>query len=52
LPFSWAAPAAFGGSQARGRIRVVDASLRQSHSSWGSELRLQPIPQLAAMPDP
>jgi len=37
---SWAAPAAYGGSQARGRIGAVAASLRQSHSNAGSELRL------------
>ena len=28
---SWAAPEAYGGSQARGRIRAVATSLRQSH---------------------
>ena len=28
----WATPAAYGGSQARGRIGAVDTSLRQSHS--------------------
>ena len=31
-----AAPATYGGSQARGRIRAVAASLRHSHSSAGS----------------
>ena len=31
--FSWAAPAAYGGSQARGPIGAVAASLRQSHSN-------------------
>jgi len=49
--FSWAAPTAHGGSQARGPIRAVAASLRQSHSKGGSELRLQPTPQLTATPD-
>ena len=37
LPFSWAAPAAHGGSHARGRIGAVAAGLRQSHSNTGSE---------------
>ena len=48
---SWAAPAAYGGSQARGPIRAVAASLRQSHSNEGSEPRLQSTPQLTATPD-
>ena len=48
---SWAAPAAYGGSQARGRIRAVATVLRQSHSNLGSEPRLQPTPQLTATPD-
>ena len=34
---SWAAPMAYGGSQARGLIGAVDAGLRQSHSNTGSE---------------
>ena len=51
VAISWAAPAAYGGSQARGRIGAVAASLRQSHSNSGSEPRLQPIPQLTAMLD-
>ena len=38
--FSRAAPTAYGGSQARGLIRAVAASLCQSHSNVGSELRL------------
>ena len=46
-----AAPAAYGGSQARGRIRVVASGLRQSHSA-GSEPHLQPTPQLTATLDP
>ena len=49
---SWAAPAAYGDSQARGLIRAVATGLRQSHSNSGSEPRLQPTPQLRAMPDP
>ena len=48
---SWAAPAAYGGSQARGWIGAVATGLRQRHSNAGSEPRLQPTPQLTAMPD-
>ena len=47
-----AAPAAYGGSQARGRIRALAASLRQSHSNARSEQHVQPTPKLTAMPDP
>ena len=43
---SWATPAAYGGSQARGLIEAAAAGLRQSHSNSGSELRLRPTPQL------
>ena len=50
--FYFFAPMAYGGSQARGRIRAVAASLCHSHSSAGSELCLQPTPQVMAMPDP
>ena len=49
---SWATSAAYGGSQARGRIRAVAADLRHSHSNARSKLRLQPTPQLMATPDP
>ena len=49
---SWAAPSAYGGSQARGRIGAVATGLRHSHSHVGSEPRLQPTPQLTATPDP
>ena len=35
LPFSWATPMAYRGSQARGRIRAVAAGLHQSHSNAG-----------------
>ena len=49
---SWAAPMAYGGSQARDRIGAVAASLRQSHNNEGFEPRLQPTPQLTATPDP
>ena len=48
---SWATPAAYGGSQARGRIEAIAAGLRQSHNSAGSEPRLRPTPQLLATPD-
>ena len=51
VAISWAAPAAYGGSQARGPIGVVATGLRQSHSNAGSEPRLQPTPQLTATPD-
>ena len=53
--FFWlirASPVAYGSSQARGRVRVVVAALRHSHSNVGSELHLPPTPQLMAMPDP
>ena len=49
--FSRAAPAAYGGSQARGLIGAVATGLRQSHSNTGSELSLRPTPQLTATPD-
>ena len=52
VAFSRAAPAAYGGSQARGLIGAVAAGLRQSHSNVGYELRLRPTPQLMATPDP
>ena len=52
LLFLWAAPVAYGGSQARGQIRAVAASLRQSQSNTGSEPHLQPTPQFTAMLDP
>ena len=42
---------AHGGSQARGGIRAVAATLCHSHSHAGSKPRLQPT-QLTAMPDP
>ena len=48
---SWAAPVAYGGSQARDLIGAVATSLRQSHSNAGTELCLQPTPQLMATPD-
>ena len=50
--FFRAAPAAFGGSHARSLIGAVAAGQHHSHSNAGSELRLQPTPQLTAAPDP
>ena len=47
-----ATPAVYGGSQARGLIEAVAASLHHSHSNARSKLRLQPTPQLMATPDP
>ena len=49
---SWAIPAAYGNSQARGLIGAVATGLRHSHSNAGSELCLQHTPQLMATPDP
>ena len=49
---SLAAPAAYGGSQARGPIGALASGLCQSHSKAGSKPRLQPTPQLSATPDP
>ena len=50
--FFRAASAAFGDSQARGRVGAVAANLRHSHSNEKSEPRLQPTLQLTAMPNP
>ena len=47
-----AAPAAYGGSQARSLIGTIAAVLYHSHSNTGSEPSLQPTPQLTAVPDP
>ena len=46
-----AAPAAYGGSQARDLIRAIADGLHHSHNA-GSELRLRPTPQLTATSDP
>ena len=46
------APLAYGGLQARGRIGAAAVSLCHSHSNSGSDLYLQPTPQLMAMLDP
>ena len=50
--FFRAAPMAYGGSRARGRIRAVAAGPHHSHSNVESEPRLQSTPQLTAIPDP
>ena len=49
-----AVPTAYGVSRARGQIRATAASHShsRSHSNAGSQPRLQPTPQLTAMPDP
>ena len=44
--------AAYGSSQARGRIGTTAAGLYHSHSSLGSEPHQRPTPQLTAMLDP
>ena len=50
--FFCATPVAHGGSQPRGLIGAVTASLRHSHSNARSEPRLRPTPQLMARQDP
>ena len=47
-----ATPVAHGSSQARGPIGAAAAGLYHNHSNLGSELRLQPTPQLTTMLDP
>ena len=47
-----AVPVACGSSKVRGQIRAAAVSLHHSHSNVGSELHLQSVPQLTAMPDP
>ena len=42
---------AYGGSQARGQIGAIAASLCHSHSNARSESHLQLTPQLTVMPD-
>ena len=46
-----ATPAAYGNSQARGRIRAAGVGLYHCHSNVGSEKHLQLIPQLTAILD-
>ena len=48
---SWAAPMAYGGSQARGQIGAAAPGLCHSRSNSGSEPHLRPTPQFMAMPD-
>ena len=50
--FFRAAPAAHGGSQAKGQIGATAASLRHSHSNTRFQPRLRPTPQLKATLDP
>ena len=52
LSFFRAAPAAYGGSQARGPTEAIAASLHQSYGNVGSKPCLQSTLQLMAMPDP
>ena len=47
-----AAPMAYGGSQARGRMGATAAGLHHSHSHAGSKPCLRPTPQLTATLDP
>ena len=51
IVFSWAAPKAYGSSQARGQIGPVAAGLHHSHCNTGSKLGLGPTPQLMVKPD-
>ena len=46
------APMVYEGSQARGPIRAVAASLHHSHSNAGSKPHLQCTPRLTETPDP
>ena len=48
----WATHTTYGGSQARGIIGTIAASLRHSHGNTRSKLHLRPTPQLRAMPTP
>ena len=45
-------PAAYGGFQARGQIGAVATGLCHCYSNVGSELSLQPTPQLTEILDP
>ena len=47
-----AAPAAYGGSQARGLIGAIAVGLHQSYSNARSEPSLRCTPQFTAMLDP
>jgi len=48
--FVFLGPYPYGGSQAKGQIGAVTTGLHHSH--MGSELRMQPTPQLTATADP
>ena len=50
--FFRAAPVAYEGSQARGRIQAVADNLQHSHSNVGSKPYLRLTPQLTATLDP
>ena len=50
--FLGAAPAAYGGSQARSQIRATATGLHHSHSNTRPEPCPRPIPPPTAMPDP
>ena len=52
VAISWAALAAYGGSQARGLIGAVAIGLHHNHSNTISEPSLRPTPQLTATPGP
>ena len=52
LSLTRAALEVYGGSQARGPVGAIAASLCQSHSNSGSEPQLRPTPQLDTTPDP
>ena len=47
-----AAPAAYEVPRLMGGMGAAAAGLRYNHSNTGSELHLQPMPKLAAAPDP
>ena len=49
--FFRAAPAAYGGSQARGQIGALAVGHSHSHSNMESKPCLQPTPQLTATAD-
>ena len=42
---------AYGGSQARGQIKAIAASLHHNHSNAGSKPHLRPTQQLTETPD-
>ena len=50
--FLRAKPAVYVSSLARSQVRAAAASLCHNPSNMGTELRLQPTPELMAVPDP